>query len=223
MANYCSRFIQSYATLTQPPRELTQEDRTWGWMARHDQAQLKGALANVPVTAYNDPDKDTEIRVDTSPIDLGAIPAQTYPDSGNQQVVVAYASRSLSDMEQRYSQNEREALAVVWVCEYFHLYAYGKSITVHRDHNALVTIYGKPKSKPSTRIERWALRLQPYQVTVAYRKGEENPANYISRHPARQTPTTSRQERVTEKFVDYIACTSTPKALRLQDIESATE
>ena len=138
MANYCSRFIQSYATLTQPPRELTQEDRTWGWMARHDQAQLKGALANVPVTAYNDPDKDTEIRVDTSPIDLGAIPAQTYPDSGNQQVVVAYASRSLSDMEQRYSQNEREALAVVWVCEYFHLYAYGKSITVHRDHNALL-------------------------------------------------------------------------------------
>ena len=192
-------------------------------MVRHDQAQLKGALANVPVTAYNDPDKDTEICVDTSPIGLGVIPAQTYPDSGNQQVVVAYASRSLSDMEQRYSQNEREALAVVWVCEYFHLYAYGKSITVHRDHNALVTIYGKPKSKPSTRIERWALRLQPYQVTVAYRKGEENPANYISRHPARQTPTTSRQERVTEKFVDYIACTSTPKALRLQDIESATE
>ena len=67
------------------------------------------------------------------------------------------------------------------------------------------------------------LRLQPYQVTVAYRKGEENPANYISRHPARQTPTTSRQERVTEKFVDYIACTSTPKVLKLQDIESAME
>ena len=132
MANYCSRFIQSYATLTQPPRELTEKDRPWGWMARYDQAQLKGALANVPVTAYNDPDKDTEICVDTSPIGLGAIPAQTYPDSGNQQVVVAYASRSLSDMEQRYSQNEREALAVVWVCEYFHLYAYGKSITVHR-------------------------------------------------------------------------------------------
>ena len=100
---------------------------------------------------------------------------------------------------------------------------YGKLITVHTDHKPLVTIYGNPKSKPPARIERWALRLQPYQVTVAYRKGEENPANYISRHPARQTPTTSRQERVTEKFVDYIACTSTPKALRLQDIESATE
>ena len=115
MANYCSRFIQSYATVPQPLRELTQKDRPWEWTVRHVHAlaQLKGALANAPVTAYFDPDKDTEICVDASPVGLGAILAQTDSDSGNQQEV-AYASRSLSDTEQRYSQTEREALAVVW-------------------------------------------------------------------------------------------------------------
>ena len=115
MTNYCSQFIQSYATVPQPLRELTQKERTWEWTARHDQAlaQLKGALANAPVTAYFDPNKDTEICVDARPVGLGAILAQTDPDNGNQQVV-AYASRSLSDTEQRYSQTEREALAVVW-------------------------------------------------------------------------------------------------------------
>ena len=39
--------------------------------------------------------------------------------------------------------------------------------------------YGNATSKPPARIERWALRLQPYQTTVHYRKGEENPADYI--------------------------------------------
>ena len=136
--------------------------------------------------------------------------------------VVAYASRSLSNTEQRYSQTEREALAVVWACEHFHLYVYGKPVEVYTDHKALVTIYENPKSKPPARIERWALRLQPYQLTVRYRKGEENPADYMSRHPSKQAQPASRQEKVAEEYISYIATTSTPKALKPDEIAAAT-
>ena len=223
MSNYCSRFIPAYATLTQPLRELTQKDTPWEWTDLHDRTlkQLKNALAEAPVTAYFDPDKPTEINVDASPVGLGAILAQTDPASGNKHVV-AYASRSLTAVEQRYSQTEREALAVVWGCEYYHLYVYGKPVVVNTDHKPLVAIYNNLQSKSPARIERWALRLQPYQVTVAYKKGEDNPADYMSRHPEKSTTPNSRQERVAEEFVDYIAHTSAPKALKLEDIAEAT-
>ena len=223
MSNYCSRFISGYATLTQPLRELTQKNTPWEWTYRHEHAlqQLKTALAEAPVTAYFDPDKPTEINVDASPVGLGAILAQTNSTTGDKHVV-AYASKSLTAVEQRYSQTEREALAVVWGCEYYHLYIYGKPVTVNTDHKPLMAIYNNPQSKPPARIEQWALRLQPYQVTVAYKKGEDNPADCMSRHPEKLTIPTSRQERVAEEFVDYISNTSTPKALKLEDIATAT-
>ncbi|KAK3752856.1 hypothetical protein QZH41_000328 [Actinostola sp. cb2023] len=224
MSNYCSRFIKGYATITQPLRELTHKDTPWQWTTRHDHSlnQLKEALTNAPVTSYFDPDRDTEINVDASPVGLGAILAQTDPVTGEKNVV-AYASRALTDVESRYSQTEREALGVIWGCEYFHLYVYGKPVTVVTDHKPLVTIFNDPKSKPPARIERWTLRLQPYQVTIVYKKGCNNPADFMSRHPEKDTPVTSRQQKIAEEFVDYIVHTSTPKSLKLQDIASATE
>ena len=99
---------------------------------------------------------------------------------------------------------------------------YGKPITVFTDHKPLVHIYNNPTSKTSARLERWSLRLQPYQVTVAYRKGADNPADYMSRHPAKNTKWSSRQEKVAEEFVDYLTKTSTPKAINIHEIIAAT-
>ena len=224
MINYCSRFISDYATKTEPLRKLTHKDQPWEWTSQHDSAvdQLKEALVNAPVTAYFDPAKDTEISVDASPVGLAAILSQVDGKTGTHHIVT-YASRSLSETEHRYSQTEREALAVVWACEHLHLYIYGKPVTIYTDHKPLVSIYGNPSSKPPARIERWAVQLQPYQLTVRYRKGEGNPADYLSRHPSKQPTTASREQKIAEEYVNYITVTSTPKALTVQEIEEATK
>ena len=119
MTNYCSRFIPDYATKTEPLHKLTHKDQPWEWTSQHDSAvdQLKEALVNAPVTAYFDPTKDTEISVDASPVGLAAILSQVDGKTGTHHIVT-YASRSLSETEQRYSETEREALAVVWACEH---------------------------------------------------------------------------------------------------------
>ena len=83
--------------------------------------------------------------MDASPVGLAAILIQHDDKTQN---VISYASRALTTGEQLYSQTEREALAVVWCCERFHFYIYGKPVTVYSDHKPLVSIYGNQKSLP---------------------------------------------------------------------------
>ncbi|CAB4003078.1 Hypothetical predicted protein, partial [Paramuricea clavata] len=200
MTNYCSRFIPDYATKTELLRKLTHKDQPWEWTSQHDSAvdQLKEALSCWTAAILSQVDRKTGTHH-----------------------IVTYASRSLSETEQRYRQAEREALAVVWACKHLHLYIYGKPVTIYNDHKPLVSIYGNPSSKPPARIQKWALRLQPYQLTVRYRKGEGNPADYLLLHPSKQPTTASREQKIAEEYVNYI--TSTPKALTDQEIEEATK
>ena len=93
--------------------------------------------------------------------------------------IVSYASRSLSDVETRYSQTEREVLAVVWGCEHFDRFINGAPrVTGITDLKPLENIWKKPK--PPLRIERWSLRLHPHKVQIVYHPGSGNPADYMS-------------------------------------------
>lgn len=67
---------------------------------------LKNELASDTIMAYFDPCKETELWVDASPVGLAGILSQDNK-------IIAYASRALSPVEQRYSQTERECLAIV--------------------------------------------------------------------------------------------------------------
>ena len=53
---------------------------------------------------------------DASPTGLGAVLSQIDPLDHTRKQIVLYASRSLSPVERKYSQVEREALAIVWAC-----------------------------------------------------------------------------------------------------------
>ena len=222
MTNFSARFIRNYSSITEPLRRLTRQDAEfeWGPDQRHAFKTLVDKLSGKPVLAFFDIKLKTEILVDASPVGLGGILVQyEKPDEPK---VIAYGSRSLTPTEQRYWQIEREALAVVWACEYFHNYVYGCPITVVTDHMPLVKLLGSPTAKLSARLERWALRLQPYEVTVRYQPGVKNPADYLSRHPLESTKTSSRHQKVAEEYVNMISTHAVPKAMSRQEIISAT-
>ena len=96
--------------------------------------------------------------------------------------VVAYISRSLSDVERRYSQTEREALAIVWAVKRLHVYLYGEHFTLITDCKPVELILNNPQSRPPARIERRNLRLQNYDFDVSYTKGHHNPSDFLFCH-----------------------------------------
>jgi hypothetical protein len=134
MATYCSKFIPNFSDISQPLRDLTKKDAQFQWTEQQQQPfdKIKELLASDTVMAYFDPLKDTELTTDASLVGLSAILTQTTPGMDDRKIV-AYVSRSLSDVEKRYSQTEREALAIVWAIERLHIYLYGGHFTLFTD------------------------------------------------------------------------------------------
>ena len=136
--------------------------------------------------------------------------------------VIAYANRSLSDVERQYSQTEKEALALVWACEKLHPYIYGIDFELVTDHKPLQTIFS-PRSKPCARIERWVLRMQSYTFKVVYAPGRQNIADPLSRHMADESPGQGNLGKLAEDYVRFVAMTATPAALTTQEVEKASK
>lgn len=216
MTNYCSRFIPNYSTVTEPLRVLTKSDHPFTWTPKHQQAfdQLKRLLTSDTVLAYFDPHKAATILVDASPVGLGAILCQDNR-------VVAYASRSLTPVEQRYSQTEREALGVLFACEHFHLYIYGAKFSIITDHKPLERIFTNPAARSNARLERWALKLQPYHFVISYSPGKTNPADYLSRHPLANTHPSTASDQA-EEYLAFLADHTTPKAMTVAEVKQST-
>ncbi|XP_057312279.1 uncharacterized protein K02A2.6-like [Hydractinia symbiolongicarpus] len=219
MINYCAKFLPNLADLTAPLRVLTKKNVSWEWTNEHQERfiKLKSMLTSAESLAYYNPGSETEITVDASPIGLGAVISQKQPCGTYRPI--SYASRSLCPVEQRYSQIERDALAILFAIERFKIYLYGITFIVNTDHKPLVALFGK-KSNPPPRIERWVMKLLPYDFIVQFRPGVNNPADYLSRSNPVQT--LREDSKMADRYIHMVCNTSLPVALSLTTIQEAT-
>ena len=112
LANYSSQFIPHFATLSEPLRRLTRKETPFEFGPEHKKSLecLKQKMAEACTLAYFDKNAQTKIITDASPVGLGAVLVQEQDSAWTP---VCYASRSLTEWEQRYSQTDKEALCVV--------------------------------------------------------------------------------------------------------------
>ncbi|CAB4025954.1 Hypothetical predicted protein [Paramuricea clavata] len=116
--------------MAEPLRLLTRSGNSWAWGSEQ---QIKATISSETCLAFFSRHRKTELRVDGSPFGVGAILCQVQQDRTSRPV--AYASRSLVDVERRYSQLEQEALSVKFGCLKFVHYLNGDSrFTVITDH-----------------------------------------------------------------------------------------
>jgi hypothetical protein len=186
MAQYMAKFVPNYAAIAAPLREMTQKEVIFEWTGPCDKSfsELKGLLSAAPVLSLYDSKASLTVTCDASREGLGAVLQQR--NSSGELRPIAFASRSLTASEKNYAMIELECLAVVFACERFRQYVFGRSFDVFTDHRPLVPIFSKPLQQTPLRVQRLLLRLQPYDFTIHYQSGSSDghiTADTLSREP----------------------------------------
>ena len=184
LATYLTRFSAKLASLTSPLRELNKKDAHFRWERRHQQAleSIKAELCRSTALWFYDPDPATEttLQTDASLNGLGAWLRQAGAD-GNERIV-AMRSRTLTAAESRYSNIERECLAVQWGLEKFEYYLLGRHVVIETDHAPLEQIFKKSIAEAPARLQRLLLKCMKFDVEVRYKPGKSIPvADALSR------------------------------------------
>ena len=122
------------------------------------------------ILGYPDYEKPFILFTDASGTGLGAILSQK--DEEGKEIVIAYASRSLTPAEKNYVTTEQECLAIVWGIQHFHKYLMTRHFTVITDHSALKSL--RTVVNPTGRRARWIMKLQQYDFEVQHRSGRSN-------------------------------------------------
>ena len=109
--NYPSKFLPKLSDVSAPLRELTTNQSKFTWAKQHDEAfaTIQQLVIQHPVLKFYNLEEEVTLQTDASNKGLGAVLLQ-----GGQPV--AFASRTLSQTEQRYAVIEKECLAIVFAC-----------------------------------------------------------------------------------------------------------
>ena len=127
--------------------------------------------ANEPLDIV-DHTRQLSLFVDASEIAVGA--ALTQCDNQGRFRPIAFASSKLTPTQQRWSTIEREAYASLWALQKYKYWIFGTRIILYSDHNP-VTFLTEATPK-SSKLMRWSLALQEFDVEFRYRCGKFNEA-----------------------------------------------
>ena len=110
--------------------------------------------------------------------------SQLTPDK--REVVIAFASKTLSKSQRAYSVSKRELLSVVEFSHQFRHYLLGAEFSLRTDHKALVWLHSF--RDPTGMLAHWLERLAVFQYTVIHRPGTSHAnADGLSRLPECKT------------------------------------
>ena len=169
MVNCMGTFIPNLSHHTELLWAMLKKDNVFHWEEQQTQSfqQVKTLItkANTTLLRYYDRNLPVTVQADTSLRGLGACLIQKH--NGEDQPI-AFASKSLTDTETRYTNIERELLAIVFACQCFSTYLLERSFVAESDHKPLEMIAMKNLANAPPHLQRMLLELQRYDVTIKY-------------------------------------------------------
>lgn len=171
MINYYGKFIKDFSDICAPLNQLRKKDMPFQWNSTCKEAfkKLTTALTEDSILAHYDPKLPLVLAADASSKGVGISLLHRFPDGTERPVM--YGSKTLNPAEQKYSQIEREGLAIVYGIKKFHKFLWGRKFILQTDCRPLMHILNSKKGIPQTianRLQRWSLVLMNYSFTVEY-------------------------------------------------------
>ncbi|GKB03132.1 reverse transcriptase domain-containing protein [Tanacetum coccineum] len=173
------QFIQDFSKIAQPMTHLLEKDTPFIFSKECIESFniLKKKLTEAPILVAPDWDLPFEIMCDASDYAVGAVLGQRKTKHFQP---IHYASKTMTDAQAHYTTTEKELLAVVYAFEKFRPYLVLSKTIVYTDHSALQYLLAKQDVK--SRLLRWILLLQEFDVIIHDKKGAENlAADHLSR------------------------------------------
>ena len=130
LLNYYGKFLPHLSSTLAPLYKLLSKGQVWHWGREQEEALCiaKSQLTSETLLVHFDPTLQLALSCDASPYGLGAVLSHVCEDGSDKPI--AYASRSLAPAEKKYSQLEKEGLAIVFGVKKFHQYLYGRKFVV---------------------------------------------------------------------------------------------
>ena len=181
MASYYRRFIQNFTAIARPLHRLTERGRPFTWTEDCESAfaELKSRLTSAPILAFPDFRFPFLLNTDASQTGIRAVLSQVQ---GGMEKVIAYASRSLTKAERRYSVTRQELLAVITFVRHFRHYLLGRRFVLRTDHSSLRWL--QSFKKPQGQVARWLECLQEFDFEIQHHRGKlHNNADSLSQYP----------------------------------------
>ena len=113
LVNYYIRFLPNATTVLHPLHQLLEQNSEWQWTEQCEQAstEAKRMITSEQVLTHYDPVLPVRLACDASPTGIGAVLSHVMPDGSERPV--AFASRSLTKTERKFSQIDKEAFSIV--------------------------------------------------------------------------------------------------------------
>ncbi len=188
LLNFFRHFIPSYSILARPLFDLLRGNVPWEWNENLQTIfeTLKHRITSKPILAHPDFSKPFVIYVDASKWGFGAVLCQR--DEQKKEHPVAFESKRTSKVQENLgAATKLEAQAILWAVRAFRYYVDGHDTTVYTDCEPLIPMFHAPKRHHECYKE--SVLLQPYRITVKYKRGEENScADALSRLPNENAP-----------------------------------
>ena len=203
LVSHYGSFLAELHKLRGPLNNLLQKDTKWNWSnsGKESFEKIKSLLSSDLLLTHYAPSIDITVVSDAPDYGFGAVISHIFPDGSEK--AIAHSSKSLTPTEHKYSQIEKEALAIIFAVKKFPKMLYGHHFTLITDHKLLISIFCSKKGisvYTANCLQRWATMLLDYNFSIKYQAGSK-----ISQADALSRLISSNQKAPEERVIAAIS------------------